>query len=72
MMKPEIETWIDNRAPKVQQADELEVLREEFDRMRVDLDFIRVETQSNYQPQHEMFDQPPKPDLEAIVKRLDK
>ena len=29
MMKPEIETWIDKRAPKVQQADELEALKDE-------------------------------------------
>ena len=36
MMKPEIETWIDKRAPKVQQADELEALKDEFQRMRID------------------------------------
>ena len=72
MMKPEIETWIDKRAPKVQQADELEALKDEFQRMRIDFNLQRVEAQSIYQPQHEMFDQPPKPDLEAIMKRLDK
>ena len=50
----------------------MEVLREEFERFKIDIDLKGVDAQSNIQPQNEMFDGPPKPDSEAILKRLGK